>query len=63
MSPPKKTEWVRVWEEAEGRGEATDQLDQRVLARSKGLRAEMCWQGRQEMRAVTVGALLWEEGG
>jgi hypothetical protein len=28
--------------------------DQRVVLRSKAVRAEVCWQGRQEMRAVIV---------
>lgn len=32
--------------------EETDHEDQRVAARSKRPRAEMCWQGRQDMRAV-----------
>ena len=32
--------------------EVTAQEAQRVWALSKGVRAEMCWQGRQEMRAV-----------
>ena len=34
--------------------EETDQLAQRVAALSWILRDEMCWQGRQEMRAVIV---------
>lgn len=32
--------------------EETDQEDQRVAARSNRPRAEMCWLGRQEIRAV-----------
>lgn len=40
------------WEEAVDVGdEETDQEDHRVAARSKRPRAEVCWLGRQEMRA------------
>jgi hypothetical protein len=40
-------------EEVEGL-EVTAQLAQSVAARSVMLRAEMCWHGRQEMRAVIM---------
>lgn len=40
--------------EGEEEEEKTDQEDQRVAARSKGPRLEMCWLGRQEIRAVML---------
>lgn len=36
----------------DGGGEETDQEDHRVAPRSNRLRAEVCWHGRQDMRAV-----------
>lgn len=37
-------------------GDETDQEDHRVAARSNGVRAEVCWLGRQDIRAVILRA-------